>query len=393
VVALLLAFVWTFAASSVAAWAAFGARAFARAARRESPYVGALPSVCIVRPCAGHDPWLLECLSSLPRPGACARRVVFAVESPGDDAAPAVLLAEDALSLRGVDARVVWTAARGPNHKADQIARALAQKPPPCSGAHDDVIVIADADVDLTDVDLDALVGPFAENPRLAATWAPPVEITPPRTLGDRASQAVLGASLHAFPLLAALDPAGMVGKLCAVRASALAEAGGFEALRVSLGEDMELARRLRELGYLVCRAHVLARSRASGRTFSEAVSRYARWLTVIRAQRPALLASYPLLFAFVPGALLLVALGARDAPFLAACTALFAMASRVSTAYVAARATARPTSMPHAALESLFSDVVLLAAFARAVSVRSVRWRGHSLRTDRAGRLAEVER
>ena len=50
----------------------------------------------------------------------------------------------------------------------------------------------------------------------------------------------------------------------------------------------------------------MVARSMARGRRLRDAVARYGRWLTVIRAQRPALLTSYPLLFgATVPLALL----------------------------------------------------------------------------------------
>ena len=43
------------------------------------------------------------------------------------------------------------------------------------------------------------------------------------------------------------------------------------------------------------------------GRTFADVVARYARWITVIRAQRPHLLPSYPLLFAQLPLVLALV--------------------------------------------------------------------------------------
>lgn len=393
-VALLVALAWLVVATSVAAWASIRARARARAVRERARSALVIPTlgVCIVRPCAGSDPWLRKCLASYPRTRASRPpRIVFAVESPGDDAAPSALAAEDDLCARGIDASIVWTAARGPNHKAHQLARALERDAR--LHARVEIVVVADADVDLTDFDLDALVDPFAEDPRVGATWAPPVEIERPHTLGDRVSQAVLGGSLHAFPLLAELDPAGMVGKLFAVRASALADAGGFDALRHHLGEDMELSRRLRALEYRVSVAPVIAQSRASGRSVGATTSRYARWLAVIRAQRTTLLPSYPLLFAFTPGVLVLAVLGARDAPWLALGLAGAAIASRVSTAYIAAKLTGRGGSLARASLEALLADLVLLAAFVRMLSVRGVRWRGHVLRTDHAGRLAEVER
>ena len=280
----------------------------------------------------------------------------------------------------GIDASVVLTAAGGPNRKAGQLAAVIAAEPRPF-----DVALIADSDVDLAGANLDALVAPLAARADLAAVWAPPIEAGVARTLGNRASAALLGASLHAFPLLAGLDRGGLVGKLFAVKREALAEAGGFGALVAHLGEDMELARRLRARGHAVEAAPIVARSLVAGRTWEQVERRIARWITVIRAQRPALLPSYPaLFFATVPIALL-AALAARPAP---AAAALVAVALRVAVAVAATRAAGGRVTVSRLALDALLADALLACAFARALRSRRVVWRDVALTIDGSGRL-----
>jgi ceramide glucosyltransferase len=338
----------------------------------------ALPRAVLVRPCAGDEPELARCLSSWPSlPAGAALGVVFAVADASDAALPVARAAAEALGARGVDARVVLTPAGGPNRKAAQLAAAV-------DAAGDaEVVVVADSDVDLEGLDLTALIAPVAADDRVAACWAPPVERGAARTLGDRASQALLGASLHAFPILARLDRRGMVGKLVALRRRSLAAAGGFASLAGVLGEDVELARRFARRGEAVAVAAVTAPSLASGRDLGDVVARYARWLTVVRRQRPALLLSYPLLFAATPIASS-IAIACR-APWLAAAF----VALRLATARLACAACGRRRSLAGALADAGLADALLLAAFARAIAARSVVWRGSRLRVLSGGRLA----
>ncbi len=306
--------------------------------------------VVLLRPCAGAEPELARCLASWPSHAGPAPRVIFAVGSPEDAALPVAEAAALRLRDRGVDATVLVTEARGPNHKAAQLAVAAG------AAIRADVLVVADSDVDLEGLDLGAIVDPIAADDRVAACWAPPVEHGAARTLGDRASQALLGASLHAFPLLARLDGGGMVGKLCALRATSLAAAGGFASLVDVLGEDMELARRFARRGEKVAVARVTARSLASGRTLVAVAARYARWIAVVRRQRPLLLASYPLLFAATP--LISTAALVAGAPAIA----LGAIALRIVVALVAQGACGRRRSVRGAIVESGLADALLLA-------------------------------
>jgi ceramide glucosyltransferase len=335
----------------------------------------------LVRPCAGSEPALARTLASSGAPRT-ERTVLlrFAVASRDDAAFAVAEDAADALRQAGEDARVVVTGACAPNAKADQLARVLLHESEPF-----DVVVVADSDVDLAGADLDALVSPLFQE-RVGATWAAPVEVQP-RTLGDHASAGVLAASLHAFALLAALDPGSLVGKLFAIRRDTLAEVGGFQALASVLGEDMELSRRLRARGLHVVRAPLVARSLAQGRSVRNVIARYARWISVIRAQRPALLIGYPLLFASTGP---LMALSCAVA-LLEPSSAWLVPAVLGTRAFVALLAAARsgvkvrPWFLPQA----LLADVVLTVAFVAALWSRRVRWRGRALQITRNGRLA----
>jgi hypothetical protein len=374
----LVALLWSlglWAALGIAlARAALGARA---RARRGAPAFAPAPgSVVLVRPCAGAEPWLARCLLSsaaLERvaPGA---QVLFAVAAETDAAWSVAVRAAERLRARGVDARAVVTRPDAPNAKSAQLAAALGR-----ARAGRRWVLVADSDVRLRARDLAALFEPLGD-PNVAAVWAPPVERAPALTPGDRASQALLGGSFHAFPLLAFLDPAGLVGKLFVVERRALELAGGFHDLTHVLGEDMELARRLRSRRLGVRASRVPAASLARGRSLAAVVDRYARWVQVIRAQRRPLLASYPLFFLAAPlAALAAFAAGpGRSAP--AAVALGLAAGVRLATAWAARRFAGRPRGALAAAADALNADALLAAAFVAALARRTVVWRGREL-------------
>lgn len=342
--------------------------------------------VLLIRPCAGDEPELACTLASLlgaPRSfEVCCR---FALASELDAALPAAEVAVAVLAARGIDARVVITRAKGPNRKAAQLAAVVALEKEPF-----EAILVADSDVDLVETNLDELIAPLTIAGGVDAVWAPPAEHGRAPTLADRASAALLGASLHAFPLLAGLDPRGLVGKLFAVKRGPLEAVGGFDALTAHLGEDMELARRLLARGGSIAAAPVVACSRAAGRTWDQAVARFARWLGVIRAQRPLVLASYPALFLAAPLILVSAALTAPVAPRLALAAAVLAITTRLTVAIAAAVASDRPASIGRAVVESALADALLVAAFARCLRTRKVVWRDNVLTIEKTGLVRE---
>lgn len=336
------------------------------------PDLTQVPAI-VVRPCAGAEPHLAYTLESITASRSTfPLSVVMTVARADDPALPIAERAARALVRAGIPAEAVVVVAEGPNQKAAQLAAISRQRSP-------QVLISADSDVDLSGVDLDALIAPLVSG-EAAATWAPPVEdegLTP----GDRASRALLDSSLHAFGVLAAIDPGGFVGKLHALRSDAVQRAGGLAALSDYLGEDLELGRRLRASGQRIRAVPLRARSRVSGRSVAAVIERYGRWLAVIRAQRPALLVTYPLLFFPLP----LIAVAAAIDPGQGLAALLIVLLSRWILGLTARRASGRDSRGLAAAVIS--ADLLLAAAFVRALGSRRVRWRGRVLRLHR-GRL-----
>lgn len=335
------------------------------------------PRVVLVRPCAGTEAALaanLRSTAGLHYPGPV--EIVFTVASADDPAWPIV---------RGVAAEVPRARAmvaepHHPNHKVGQLAAVLDT----IGRRDDDVVVVVDSDVDLTDYDLPSLVRPLATDPGVGATWSPPVEHAPAEGLGDRVSQAVLGASLQSFALLGPLDPEGLVGKTFAIASGALETIGGMHALGPYLAEDMELARRLAAHGLRVAMVPTPTRSNARGRTLAQSRDRYARWLVALKAQRGPLLLTYPLLLAAAPLLLLASLIVALSSPLVGLGLALTVVGVRLAIAGLARRLTGVAAPLRAVPL----ADLVLLAAAARAARGRAVTWRGRPLRLDARGRL-----
>jgi ceramide glucosyltransferase len=368
-----------------------------RLARRPLPPPTPASALLILRPCEGDEPGLYEnLLSSLRRPSLVpARRVLFLVPSLTDSAhavATAVVqaAAADPELCRIPTAVVVTSPPPLENRKVAQLRVGLA-----CG--REELVVCADSDVRLEEGDLTALLGALLSAPpsstrgsgAAGAAFAAPVEVAP-QTFWDRASSAVVGGSPQSFLALAGLSALvggapSMAGALCAFRRSALDEIGGLESVRRCLGEDHELARRLVGAGYRVALSRRPARCHDGGRTRAQVIGRVARWLTVIRAQRPELLPSYPLLVAATP-ALLVAALLVRS-PILSGFTGAVLML-RMLLCWSLRRFQGIRIGPLRALSEVLVGESLLLMGFLRAAGSRRIRWRGHPFFVDRGGRL-----
>ncbi len=369
----------------VAVYTAICGVALVRAARSRTPLSatpGPWPSVLLVRPCTGDDATLelaLRSTAQLQYSGELHIRLC--VESRVDPAWPHVRRVASWLRDQGLDARAIVAPTSAYNRKVGQLAEVTRD-------ADEDVVVCVDADVDLGGFCLDGLIAPLSSE-SVAAAWAPPVEVGALQGMGDRASAAVLGASLHAFNLLGELDRGGLVGKTFAVRADALRAIGGFDGLTEHLGEDMELARRLREQGRTTTMHRSPVRAIGSARSMSTVLARYTRWLWVIRAQRPSLLWSYPLLLAAAPILLGMLVLLSPAAPLLFLGLGALVVTTRIAVALAAAGPRGRKVAA--VTYEWILADAILLLAFARALGKPEVSWRDRTLRLDSGGRLSAI--
>jgi ceramide glucosyltransferase len=348
-----------------------------------APRASSVRRALLVRPIAGAEPGLDDRLGHAE--GASA--VLLAVRDEGDLGFESATRAARKLSDEGARASVVLTYADGPNRKAEQIAVALARAAR--EGLAFDTVVVADSDVCPSRDDLHALLE--ALDGGAGAAYVPVAE-SPPRLgarLGDRANVAILSASPHAFPLLSGMDASLFVGKLCAIDRSALEATGGFETLTHLLAEDVELERRLRVAGHGVRAVRRAAVATRGGRELGEAVARFARWLGVVRAQRPHLLPSYLFVFAsFLPilCASVLIASRGVDGAMYGAALAGAVLAARLSVAFEGRRIAGLPRALGAALVDVVLADVVLLWALLRAVTSREVAWRGQILRVSARG-------
>jgi ceramide glucosyltransferase len=362
--------------------------------RRQAPSPpSSWPAIAILRPCEGAEPDLmLNLLSSLRARYAGPRRVLFLVPDEEDAAYPIVRTVLAAAHEAGLEpAELVLTRPQPrQNRKVAQLRAGLLCCTEP-------VVVTVDSDVCLGDADLPALITALGGPPAgarsrgrpIAAAFASPVEVVP-QTRWDRASVALVGGSAQNFMALYGLyhlygGVPSMAGALCALHREPLLSCGGFDGVLTYLGEDYELARRLTGLGYHIALSREHARCTDGGRSAAAVIARVGRWLTVVRAQRPLLLLTYPLFMATTP-ALLLAALALRTPGIWA--LSLLLLAARALLCYRLRQAQRVPRGPLAAVAEVLAAEVLLWLGLGRALLSRRVSWRGHRFRIGRGGTM-----
>ncbi len=390
------------------------------------------PSLVILRPCEGAEPGLFENLrSSVTARYPGPRRVLILVPSPDD---PAYTVAQEVVRSLQAErpsppgAAVGTVAPSVPLQAPVQIDVRPTYPPPLCNrkvfqlaqaeallttDAAATIVVGADSDVRLGDDDLPALIRPLlpagpaaTEGPGLGATFAAPIEVAP-QTLWDRIGAALVCASPQSFLALYGLYALGrkpasssrpsprvaspmMAGALCALRRQALSAIGGFAAFIDCLGEDNEIARRLCQHGYGIALSPLPARCYDGGRHSREVIARAARWQAVVRAQRPLLWPSYPLLLGALPALLPFCLLW----PSQVLCGFVTIL---VALRWLLARTLLRLQGLPAGPLRALSSvfagELLLWLGFLYSLRSRHITWRGHRFRIARGGRLQPVDR
>ncbi len=384
-----LALIW----AAVLLWLAIGAvlrRYQLHARSREAARACAAGRrVLLIRPCAGAEPGLRDNLLSIRSMTSAARlRLVVCVDSPDDGARPIAESVVRQLRDEGWDARVEIHPPRGPNRKASMLAEVLRGH----AEAHE-LVVNVDSNVDLDGFELDALLSPVLEpGTKVGVCWAPWAEQRGFTGVGPRASEAVLGGSLTAFPLLCGLHPNGLVGKIWAARLDALAEAGEFADYARYLGEDFAMAERLRGAGWTIAVAPVLGRARGGQPSLDQVIERFGRWMLVVRGQMPRLLPSYPLFFFATPMIAALAVLGLHGNPDVAVTALALAFVARLQITLTARYWSRRGLRPVPALVDAALSDLVLMLAWIRAVRRREIEWRGHRLRVEPGGQLTAVD-
>ena len=225
------------------------------------------------------------------------------------------------------------------------------------------VILCIDTDVAVDGALVAALAAAVVEGAALAT--APPQPLAAPG-LAARAVRGLLTATHHDFRALDVMraGASAACGKAMALGPAALAL---LPEMADCVGEDLELARRLHTAGERVVLVDAAARMpQPPHAPLPATLARFTRWLQVLRAHRPALWTTVPLLLAPTP--LLLATALLLGAP-LVAIAVVCLVASRTLLAHRLAPATGRG--------DWVLGEALLLAAFVCSVRTRKISWRG----------------
>jgi ceramide glucosyltransferase len=239
----------------------------------------ARPSVTILRPMKGLDPEAEANLLSLVEQGYRGPvRIVLGADSEADPSIAAARRLQDAWPGRDIVV-VADPAQHGTNRKLSN----LINMSPHAAG---DILVISDSDVRLPPDGLSALVG--ALEPEGVGLAYALYRGRPTGNLWSRiaaldinarfAGSVVMGQMLNAHPVL---------GPTMAVRAEALAKAGGFERLQNVLADDFELGRMVREQGLSIACPPMLIDHGFPERSLAELWRHELRWARTIRLLNP----------------------------------------------------------------------------------------------------------
>ncbi|MDP1827833.1 MAG: glycosyltransferase [Archangium sp.] len=261
----------------------------------------------------------------------------------------------------------------GANRKAGHLSYALASL-----GRAGEVVVCADADVRVTEALLASLIAPVQGGAALC-TAAPA-----PEGAVDAAGHALRGLLSRTHHAFVALDAMAAGAPAVCGKAMALGPAAIDELPRLvnCIGEDLELSRRLHARGHRVELADAVARTPAASQTLGAAVQRITRWMQVLRAHRPALYPSIPLVFApTIP--LVLFAAWSGSPVLLGLAAGLF-----LSRTALSVRLSGLSVS---ASWEWLAGEALLLVAFVHSLVLRDIVWRGRRLAVSAGGLIRVV--
>lgn len=265
-----------------AAGAVFGliaALAMGRFLGRPPAPMQAAPSVTILRPMKGLDPEAdANLLSLVEQDYRGAVRIVLGADSEAD---PSIAAARRLQAAH--PGRDIVVVADGTQHGTNRKLSNLINMSGHSIG---EVVVISDSDVRLPPNGLAALVG--ALEPQGVGLAYALYRGRPTGNLWSRlaaldinarfASSVVMGQALNAHPVL---------GPTMAVKAAALARAGGFQRLKDVLADDFELGRMVREQGLAIACPPMLIDHGFPERSLPELWRHELRWARTIRLLNP----------------------------------------------------------------------------------------------------------
>ncbi|MBL8919361.1 MAG: carotenoid biosynthesis protein [Myxococcaceae bacterium] len=305
-------------ATMVTAWAVLAAGFTAvalfrlsRAKRFESARLRRRPRVLLIRPVDAPTPLELENLATpIDYPGELTH-VVVSPFRPRLGSANVRWLASDPLSRNRKVGHLAYALTTLDAEGAAAPEPSIDERPERLQATGDQVVLCVDADVRVDSALIGALVDELKGGAALSSAAPRP---SPSNSIAGRAVRGLLVQSHHAFEVI---DVMSAGARAVCGKAIALSPAAAAELVKLSgcIGEDLELSQVLHEKGLPVTLARATANvpqpEQVSGRAV---VERFTRWMQVLRAHRPGLFPSVPLLFAPTPVLMVLASVVATPA-------------------------------------------------------------------------------
>jgi ceramide glucosyltransferase len=351
----------------------------ARAARPVSGQGASAPSVTILKPLHGDEPGLFENLASFcEQDYAGAVQIVLGVSSAGDAAVAVVEKLRAAFPDKTLDL-VIDARVAGTNPK---VANLINMSP---RIAHD-IVVIADSDMRVGPDYLTRIVDLIAQVGDGAVTV--PYYGIATGSIWSRLAQLTIDG--HFLPGVVVGERFGLsrpcLGSTIALRRTALAAVGGFEAVAGCLADDYELGALMRRRGERVIMAPFAIGHVFGEASFAELWSHELRWATTIRNVDLVGYLGWSITHAF-PLALIAWALGGGG---LASALVWVSLACRTAVIFAVERAYGLPLR-PYWLIP--VRDMLSFAIFIGGFLARDVNWRGQRYRLLSEGTMMSERR
>jgi ceramide glucosyltransferase len=264
-------------ALAAAAYSGAGLLACAAALRKGTAQAGRPAPLSILKPMHGRDPHLYEALRSHAEQDYPEFEMLFGVSDPNDPAIEDIERLRAAYPNIPISLHVVTTNA--PNAKAGVLA-ALAKL------ARHPVLLVNDSDIKVPPGYLRDVTAPLAD-PKIGLV-----------TCLYRASAESWPSRMEALGIATEFAPSVLVARLLgvaefalgstmALRASTLAEIGGFEAIAEYLADDYQLGRHISRRGYRIQFARPVVETGLGAETWAQVWRHQVRWSRTIRVSRP----------------------------------------------------------------------------------------------------------